>query len=493
VRYDTEQNLGEAKAVARANIGAADANIVAGLTTSVSSLNSAVNNLSYVKTVSQNEGKIRATYNDDSYQEYATGIAFNGGYVDDNNDLYFTYRVDQSSEAVPVSGVDPIHLPATGGGGAATSTISLTNPVRTTTVRNGKPCPFSFTITSSDDSEISVTWSVNGTVISTQNGNSGDTYVFDAKGYLIQSRAGQPVKMAVTSAGGGSLTRSWNVETVAFEISWGGSIEPIMLYTTDANVNIPIIVSAENGVETTVTVKVGSTTAVTRNVVGARTISVELNSQLFTTGVNTITATMASASDPTDKADDISIMAIWGYGATSPIVSFANKTQSCAQYDVIRIGYFVYDPNNEIATCTIKVGSQDARQVSVGRELNIYEYTSSDIGSVNIVLTCGTVSDTMTLTITQSDYNLDYIREGLKYNVDPVGHSNADSDRASFGKFTFSENFDWVNGGFKQDSSGASAFVIKKGSYITLPNSLFIEDDAPGKTIDLSFKITNSE
>ena len=494
VRYDTEQNLGEAKAVARANIGAADANIVAGLTTSVSSLNSAVNNLSYVKTVSQNEGKIRATYNDDSYQEYATGIAFNGGYVNDNNDLYFTYRANQSSEAVPVPGVEPIHLPATGGGGgAATSTISLTNPVRTTTVRNGKPCPFSFTITSSDDSEISVTWSVNGTVISTQNGNSGDTYAFDAKDYLIQSRAGQPVKMAVTSAGGGSLTRSWNVETVAFEINWGGSIEPIMLYTTDANVNIPIIVSAENGVETTVTVKVGSTTAVTRNIVGARTISVELNSQLFTTGVNTITATMASASDPTDKADDISIMAIWGYGATSPIVSFANKTQSCAQYDVVRIRYFVYDPNNEIATCTIKVGSQDARQVSVGRELNIYEYTSSDIGSVNIVLTCGTVSDTMTLTITQSDYNLDYIREGLKYNVDPVGHSNADSDRASFGKFTFSENFDWVNGGFKQDSSGASAFVIKKGSYITLPNSLFIEDDAPGKTIDLSFKITNSE
>jgi len=58
---------------------------------------------------------------------------------------------------------------------------------------------------------------------------------------------------------------------------------------------------------------------------------------------------------------------------------------------------------------------------------------------------------------------------------------------------TFSNNFDWVNGGFHADSDNVTAFVVKKGNRVTLPRSLFEENDVNGKTVDMSFKIVNSD
>ena len=489
VRYDQVQSLGEAKAVARANIGAADENVIGGITSSINTINSTINGLSYVKEVTQSNGELKVKYKDDHVDSYNMGLIFNGGFVDENNYLYLKNGETTLSNDV----FTPILLPATGGGGGGGGpTISLSNVTRTTSARNGKPCPFSLTVTASDDSDITINWSVNGAAVLTQQGYSGSVYNFDAKDYLTPSTTGQSVVAAISSSGGGSITRSWTVETIAFGVEWGASINPIMLYTTNNKVTVPIIVSQESGVSSIITVNIGSTD-ITRTVTGARTISVELDSSLFTTGINVITASMVSATDNTDTADDIYFTAIWGYGASTPVVAFANATQTCAQYDVVNIDYFVYDPNNETATCTIQVGSGEPQQLSVTRTIRTYQYAATTIGAITITLACGNATATMTLTVTQSEYNITYVTEGLNYCVDPVGHSNSDSDKASFGSFTFSNNFDWVNGGFQQDENGATAFVVKKGDTVTLPHSLFVDSDTAGKTIDISFKITNSE
>lgn len=489
VRYDIEQNIGEGRAIARANIGAADANAIDGLTNSINSLNTTVSRLNYVASISQNEGGLVVKYKDNNEQTYSTGLLFDGGEVDENNYLHLKKGGARLSEDV----FTPILLPATGGGGGPSGpAISIADAFKTQIARDGKPCPFHFIATSSDDSEIVVNWLVNGVLRLTQNGDSGDKFSFDAKDYLNPSTSDQKVKVQVASTGGGYLERTWTVETVAFAISWE-AIEAVKQYTSNENPQVNINVSAMNGVNTVVTVKVNDTVAATRNVTGARTIAVPLDNSLFTTGVNTVTASMASATDAEDKADDIHYMAIWGYGATSPIVAFANETQTVAQYDVAVIQYSVYDPNNEVTNCTIKVGNDEPRTIEAKRTLQKYTYSPLEVEDVTLVLTCGSAQDTMTLHVTQSDYNLTYITEGLNYVVDPLGHSNSDSDRESFGNFTFSDGFDWVNGGFQQDSDGAAAFVVKKGNTVTLPNSLFADNDVAGKTIDLSFKITNSE
>ena len=175
-------------------------------------------------------------------------------------------------------------------------------------------------------------------------------------------------------------------------------------------------------------------------------------------------------------------------------MSFADAAITGTQYDTIPVRYFVYDPASETATASIQVGSETARSVTVGRTMQTYNYVPQTDDDVTIMLTCGTATDTVAVTVETNPYNIGIVTgDNLRYNLDPNGHSNADSDREQFGGLTFSAGFDWTNGGFQTDASGAAAFVVKKGSRVTLPRSVFADVDTNGKTIDISFKVVNSD
>lgn len=73
--------------------------------------------------------------------------------------------------------------------------------------------------------------------------------------------------------------------------------------------------------------------------------------------------------------------------------------------------------------------------------------------------------------------------------------------------FTYSPNFDWVNGGFQtgsdSDDNGTPAFVVKRGTWIEFDRSLFLTTDntngedysnqgiGSGKHISIIFKSKN--
>ena len=490
VRYDAVQELSvEEKAQARSNVDAASNTEFAGVSQTVSELNHKINNFgNFVREINSVEAGLEVVYDDTSTETLPIGLDFDGGYVDeDTRYLYLKKGETVLSEDV----FTPILIPGGGGGGGG-STIALTNIVKTTTVRNGASAPFEFVATASDDSGISVKWYVNEALYLTENKDSGSKFTFDAGAYLIPSDD-SIVKAVINSEGGGLITRRWTVKSVAFSISWGSSINPIMLYTANDNIYVPITVSAEAGSSNVVTVRAGDA-VITRNTTGSMAITVELNKNIFTTGVNVITAGMHSADDPDDKADDIHFTAIWTYQASEPIVAFANEEQEGMQYDVIGIDYFVFDPATESAVHTIQIGDGEPRTLTAGRTLQTYRYSPTEAEEVLITLACGNAEAVMTLTVHESQYDLNYyIDDSLRYDLNPVGHSNTDADREEFANLTFSPNFDWDNGGFRTDANGAAAFVVKKGNYVILPRSVFADDDANGKTIDMSFKVTNSD
>ena len=495
VSYDSQNLTSEQKAQARTNIGAAFSGDLSDLSGTVSRLNTTVNGIGrYATGVSKTSTGIKVTYSDNSAGEEididTSGIAFDSGYVDAQDYLHLTLGGEELSQSVFV----PFQLPAGGGGGGPVSNILLSDVVRVRTVRNGANAIFSFTASTSDGVGVNVEWFVNNVQINnaTTSGESGDAFTFNAKNYLNPS-TNNTVKVIITSESEATLTRSWPVTTVAYSLSWGNTIDPITLYTANENVFVPVLVSAESDMENDVVLKVGTHT-LTERVTGSRSVIFELDSSWFITGRNNITASMTNATDSTDKADDITYVAIWAYGATQPIVAFASATQTGVQYDLIPINYFVYDPTNERPTCTLTIGSENPRDFVADRTMQTYWYMSATIQTITIALASGGRSTTMSLTINQSDYELGYVTgANLRYEINPVGHTNADADRESFANLTFSQGFDWVNGGFKQDSNGASAFVIKKGNSVTLPRSLFADSDANGKTIDISFKIANSD
>ena len=381
-----------------------------------------------------------------------------------------------------------------GGGGGGTSVgVSLTSVVKPTSVRNGADAVFSFIATATDDTNITVTWYVDGIARGiTSDKASGSTFSFNAGSYLKASDT-SIVKASIVTESGAMLNRQWSVTSSAFSLSWGAAIQPITLYTANVNAYVVVNVSAQAKTENTVTLTIGDE-SISRTVVGSRAVTFELNKSLFSPGVNTITAEMVSGTDEDDTATPISYRAIWGYGATQPIVAFEDEEIDVPQYDVAAIKYFVYDPDNEIATCTIQVGSETARTLSANRTMQTLNYIPQTHGEKTVTLECGEVSDTLTLNITQSQYNIGMITgDNLRYTLDPVGHANSDSDRTDFADLTFSNGFDWVNGGFQSDTDGAAAFVVKKGHRATLPYALFSDADGNGKTVDISFKIKNSD
>ena len=379
-----------------------------------------------------------------------------------------------------------------GGGGPVTSTITLTNVVKVSAVRNGADAVFSFTATASDDTDILVKWYVNGVHVGGQQDESGETFAFNAGPWLRASDT-SVVKAEITCEGGGSLTRQWSVSSTAFSLSWGSAIRPITLYTANEDVYAVVNVAAQAGMENVVTVSVGEHEK-TQTVTGSRTITVQLNKEWFESGANEVTAEMVNAEDETDEADPIHFIALWGYGAEGPMVAFAEDALSGTQYDPVQIRYMVYDPESETAACTIQIGEEDPRSILADRSLRTFVYAPQTAGTLAVVLTCGEAEAELTLTVAASQYDIGKITgDSLRYDLDPVGHSNQDADRTDFGNLTFSTGFDWVNGGFQTDSDGAAAFVVKKGHRATLPRSLFADSDGNGKAIDVSFRVVNSD
>ena len=413
------------------------------------------------------------------------GLAFDSGVVDSSGNLHLTLN------GVDIEGFTPFYVGT--GGGSGTAGINLSSVVKPTTVRNGANAIFSFVATSTDDTEVSVSWYVDSVLRETQNERaSGSTFSFNAKDYLKQSDT-STVKASVSSSSGASLNRQWNITSTAFSLAFGVTIQPVTLYTANENVYVVVKVSAQALTENIVTVTLGNHN-VTKNVVGSKEVTFELDKTWFSSGVNTVVATMVSSTDANDQADPISYKAIWGYGASSPIVAFAVSSLSASQYDVAKINYMVYDPAHETASCTMQIGSESARSLNPNRTMQTMDYVPEDYGTKTATLTCGASSTTLTLNISQSQYNIGKITgDNLRFNLDPTGHSNSDADKTSFCNIVFSSGFDWVNGGFKTDLEGAPAFVVKKGHRATLPRQLFGDADGSGKTIDISFCIKNSD
>lgn len=472
-----------------------------------------------VSNIIATDSGLQITFGDDTTKTVALSAGADGLFVNaENGKLYLTRKGEIISEGVdlPESGtgfdaitfdeegylhiqfegedvVDPVFIGTGGGGSGSAAGINLSNVVKPTSVRNGEDTVFSFVATSTDDTNITVNWYVDGILRSTESDKiSGTTFSFNAGPYLKASDT-SAVKATIASESGASLNRQWSVTSSAFSIAWGAAISPVTLYTTNENIYAVVKVSAQANTENIVTLTVGQTTF-TKRVIGAVDVTFELDSSLFDSGVYTISAIMASSLDENDKSAPISYRAIWGYQADGPIVAFAKSEQAASQYDVAPIQFLAYDPNNETASCEMQIGDEAPRSLSANRTMQTLNYVSQEHGEKVVTLTCGDATDTMTLNIAQSAYNIGMVTgDNLRYSLDPMGRSNTDSDKEQFGGLTFSEGFDWVNGGFQTDSEGCPAFVVKKGHTATLPRQLFADADGNGKTVDISFRITNSD
>lgn len=188
-------------------------------------------------------------------------------------------------------------------------------------------------------------------------------------------------------------------------------------------------------------------------------------------------------------------------GNNSYIISVGLKNNELVQYDTTYIPIIIYGTENVngSATITLRESGVIKSTIENAKNLTVYQwaYTPSIAGSYPLTVQCGTSENTFTINVKSVDIDNEEV-EGYAFKFKASDFANNiaiqrwDSNGVSA---SFSERFDWINGGLKFDKDDTihGQFVrIKAGSQMTINYPLFSKDAAVyGKSFKFIFKASN--
>lgn len=216
-------------------------------------------------------------------------------------------------------------------------------------------------------------------------------------------------------------------------------------------------------------------------------------------------------------------------GNNSPIIRIKSPS-TIEQYSSADIYYNVFDPLNAIID-SVTIHDEDGVVLSSVEKITSaeqkYEFRPTVVKNKIITIQYKEYSESVTIDVTKFPYEIEAVTGSLMLDFVPTGRSNSDSDYDVFKNnaytvekdavtgeeilteipitWEFSDNFDWINGGWKRDADGATYFCVKAGTYVDFNYNLFgtsgviAKTDATsqytvpgtGKEFKLIFKTTN--
>lgn len=206
----------------------------------------------------------------------------------------------------------------------------------------------------------------------------------------------------------------------------------------------------------------------------------------------------------------------------TPVLRLTATPNPMQQYTAGTLSYTVYSNQELMKDVTLIEGQNNI--IFSGRISNATQnqsYTFMDAGEKNIKLSYNfdnqEYSKEITVLVEESEYQIGPITAGLVLDFLPTGRSNDAHDYNVFYNnaeklldketasalpdinWSFSDNFDWYNGGWQVDDEGNTYFCVKAGTSVTIDYDPF-DDDAMitqgatlgrGKEFKLIFKTTN--
>lgn len=198
-------------------------------------------------------------------------------------------------------------------------------------------------------------------------------------------------------------------------------------------------------------------------------------------------------------------------GETDPIIATSFNTAQMIQYNTVQIPIVVYDPSR---TTTTVILAEDGNTVStwtgVDRTLHYWNYSPTTFGTKTLTISCGNTIKTIVIKVTQLDvneeevigYDFRFKASELATNTAVQQWSNSytpvGSSTQKTVSMTFSNNFDWINGGlhteYDEDNHLRQYFCVRAGTYVNINYDLFGKEYDPkqyGKNFKFVFKATN--
>lgn len=420
--------------------------------------------------------------------------------------------------------VDVEYLPVGGGGSSSGSAgggeikiIPITEASGITTSEKGYSIKYS--IEAYNNAGVAVitpgkaVFTINGIQVDGGEVVHGKTYDFDITPYLNSAKETNTIRLKVSLNTGGivddSQTYDWTVKCIDLKLDWDwiyGYKNYIkentftLSWTVSGGVNCQTHISIDDGAEPDKNYFVVN--LLSSEFEGSKT----LNSLPYGDHKITMWATTKIGEETisTDKIENV-LTFVRG-DETRPILTVPYFVETARQYDTIRIPFLVYQPDAEKVKVTFYVDNipilTDEYAV-VTDTLHYLPYTLGRAGEVKLKLAV-TASPNIfyetQLKVAPLDLGIVEPTEGkglfLKAS-DLSGNVQLRELETKEHLLTFSENFDWVNGGLKtevdEDGNINNYICVRQGTTMTINYKLFenTQVGTQGKVFKFCFKATN--
>lgn len=377
-----------------------------------------------------------------------------------------------------------------GGGGSgnnAVLTVANASGWLSKTIADGSPCPVSITWSSLEneiptgDGTAKIT--VNGAVKAMLNIHQG-TITIDIAPYMITGA--NVVKVNIADVYENNKTINYSVNVVTLSLS--SSFDPTRTYSSSFLFQYTPLGNVEKTIHFIV-----DDTQIGTNVtsLSGRQLSYTIPAQ--TNGSHRLHVYFDCViNGETVESNHLyyDVMCYDGV-STDPIISCAYNVDSVTQYTTLVIPYIVFTPNSLTSAVTLTVNGELASSITVDRTQQTFSYRADDTGALTIVIASGVTSKTISLTVTESNIDVEAETEALALYLSSRGRSNNEEHPDTWVYNDISCTFTGFNhrsDGWQNDGNGITVLRVAGDARLTIPYKPFATDfRGTGKTIEIEF------
>ena len=400
-----------------------------------------------------------------------------------------------------------------------------------------KPCPVSFAAKLTDDLGDPVRGNIGtytlyikgiqkatGPVVGVTSGDvmdlntlvASEINTIDVGPYLPLSSDPVEVKISVqSSAGGAPITRAGYVSTTDMKLTWNYDETQVNEYLTDSKETMMLEWEVSGvGLEKTTYISINGESQFAIATGTNTKFTYELNFKELNLwhGAHTIKmwaeATVGGVATPTEPVYKNIMVA--KDNSTVTIISVGLFTKELMQYNTIDIPIIIYSANNTAGNAVVKLienGEEKDTWENVKNcdPTNSWSYTPTIAGEgLTLAVQSGGQEYSTSINVKaididiqeKSNYVYKFKANEFSSNTNVKNWTNGAKNEADKVTVSFSEKFDWINGGLKTESDGKGGrrqyVAVKAGSTMTINHKLWF-NNAPGygKNLKVIFKATN--
>lgn len=353
------------------------------------------------------------------------------------------------------------------------------------------------------------TWIING--ISIPGGQvSVGINSFNVKDYLDAARDVNTIKLSISIDTGGSIntvtTKIWQITAINLQVKWDFTFPHfitdetfIVSFTPYGNTDcVAHLVFDEDYSNDAKTYTLNVAAASSQKLVSFTNIP------RFSHGTHSVRLWLTAVINGIEyrTEDIVHEIACVDISSTIPVITIDFTQETAAQWDTISIPYAVW-ASGGAATADVTIKASDAIVLDSKDCANMtgyeFNYTFGISGLIPFEITSGS-AEKREFEVSVSPLALTGVTEpdGIAYKLKASDiNSNADLlALANAGSITFSDNFDWINGGLQTETDDNGDIIkyicVKNGSTLTINYKLFGTNAATnGRNFKFIFKATN--